>query len=227
MLILKPKLPEQKNSPAIAQAKNQKKSPAFPLVTRTFGEYQQQIQQDPNKTMESIKKAIPSIKLDLKYATKDNFTKQKWYKNSSDSYLRHIVIQALKQAQAQFQKLGYSILIWDAYRPYSVTVKMYQHYPNKIYLAPPQKGSRHNRGCAIDLTLIDLKTGKKLPMPTGFDSFSKQAFPKTPVKDSIKRKNRDFLIKIMEQYGFKVSLSEWWHFDFNNWKNYELLDLEF
>lgn len=214
-LILKPQLAAQK------------KSQTYPPVTTKFTEYQKQIENNPNKRMESIKNAIPSIKLDLKYATKNNFTKQKWYKNSSDSYLRHIVIKALKQAQIHFQSLGYGILIWDAYRPYSVSVKMYQSYPNKIYLAPPEKGSRHNRGCAIDLTLIELKTGKLLPMPTEFDSFNKQAFPKAIIKEPIKKKNRDLLIKIMEQHGFKVSLSEWWHFDFNNWKNYELLDLEF
>lgn len=203
----------------------QAKKSVRPLVTTGLAEYEAQVRQDSNKRMVEIQKIIPSIKLDLKYASKDNFAKQQFYPAGYVAYLRLIVAKALAGAQAEFQRLGYSLLIWDAYRPYSVTVKMYNHYPNKTYLAPPSKGSRHNRGCAVDLTLIELKTGRKIPMPTDFDSFSAQAFPKAEIKDAQKLQNRELLIRIMQKYGFKVSLSEWWHFDFVPWKKYELLDL--
>lgn len=195
-----------------------------PVVTRSMAEYLAQVALDSNKRMVLISQYIPSIKFDLKYASRDNFAKRQWYSYNT-AYLRLGVVGALAKAQAHFQRLGYGLLIWDAYRPYSVTVQMYQYYPNKIYLASPAKGSRHNRGCALDVTLIDLKTGQLVAMPTDFDSFSPQAFPKAPVKDQHKRQNRELLIWVMQSYGFKVSLSEWWHFDFIPWKDYELLDL--
>lgn len=94
-------------------------------------------------------------------------------------------------------------------------------------MASPYRGSRHNRGCAIDMTLIDLSTGKELKMPTGYDVFTKQAWPSTPVADPEVRRNRSKLISVMERHGFRVNSSEWWHFDFVGWKNFEVLDVNF
>jgi len=120
-----------------------------------------------------------------------------------------------------------AIKIYDAYRPYKATVKFYEFYRDTTYVASPYRGSRHNRGCAVDITLVDLKTGKELAMPTEFDSFKKEAWPSTPVKDSLVRKNRELLISVMQQHGFKVNASEWWHFDFTGWQQYEVTDIDF
>ena len=119
------------------------------------------------------------------------------------------------------------IKIFDGYRPYKATVKFYEVYHDTTYVASPYSGSRHNRGCALDLTVVDLKTGEELKMPTGYDSFSKQAWPSTPVADPLVRKNRALLISIMDKHGFNISTSEWWHFDFRGWKNFEVMDIDF
>jgi D-alanyl-D-alanine dipeptidase len=119
------------------------------------------------------------------------------------------------------------IKIFDAYRPYKATIKFYEVYHDTTYVASPYRGSRHNRGCAIDMTLIDLKTKKELKMPTGYDSFQKAAWPSSPASDPEIKKNRDLIIFIMEKQGFKVNRSEWWHFDFIGWKNFDVLDIDF
>jgi D-alanyl-D-alanine dipeptidase len=137
------------------------------------------------------------------------------------------VANAVKRAQAELQKQGLGIKIFDAYRPYKATVRFYEVYKDTTYVASPYKGSRHNRGCAIDMTLINLKTGEELKMPTGYDSFQKEAWPSTPIKDPEARKNRALIIQVMEKQGFKVNGSEWWHFDFIGWRNYEVLDIDF
>ena len=122
---------------------------------------------------------------------------------------------------------GLGIKIFDAYRPYKATVKFYEVYHDTTYVASPYRGSRHNRGCALDLTVVDLKTGEELKMPTEFDSFKKEAWPTSVVKDPDIRANRQLLIDAMEKHGFKVNASEWWHYDFIGWKNYEVLDIDF
>jgi len=96
-----------------------------------------------------------------------------------------------------------------------------------LYVASPAKGSRHNRGCAVDVSLIDLKTGKELEMPTAFDDFTERANPYYSNIPVIAKKNRSLLIDVMKKYGFTVYDSEWWHFDFNGWQNFSLLDLDF
>ena len=173
-----------------------------------------------------LRKLDPTIKLDVRYATTNNFTHEKIY-NLAKAYARKPVAESLKKAQADFSKLGVGIKIFDAYRPYKATVKFYEVYHDTTYVASPYRGSRHNRGCAIDMTIIDLKTGNELQMPTGFDSFKKEAWPTTPVKDPVIKKNRDMIISVMEKHGFKVNASEWWHFDFIGWKKYEVLDIDY
>jgi D-alanyl-D-alanine dipeptidase len=143
------------------------------------------------------------------------------------AFARLPVVEALKAVEVDLKTSGLGLKIYDAYRPYSVTVKFYEMAHDTNFVADPRKGSRHNRGCAIDLTIIDLKTGKELNMPTGFDSFSTKAsadYPDLP-KDEIK--NRELLKSVMQAHGFKVYRSEWWHYDFNDWQNYPLLDIPF
>ena len=188
--------------------------------------YYQEIKSNPNKKLVEIRKYIPSIVLDIRYATTNNFTHHQMYPQAK-AFARLPVVLAIKQVEASLAKQGLGLKIYDAYRPYSVTVKFYQLVSDTNFVADPRKGSKHNRGCAIDLSLINLKTGKELDMPTGFDSFSKRAAAAYPNLPKQEIDNRGLLKKVMEAHGFKQLKTEWWHFDFNGWQNYELLDVPF
>jgi D-alanyl-D-alanine dipeptidase len=198
----------------------------YGLKVTNLKEYQASIKVNPKKELIDLEQYIPGIVLDIRYATTNNFTGEKIY-NLAKAYARKPVADAVKRAQAELQKQGLGIKIFDAYRPYKATVRFYEVYKDTTYVASPYKGSRHNRGCAIDMTLINLKTGEELKMPTGYDSFQKEAWPSTPIKDPEARKNRALIIQVMEKQGFKVNGSEWWHFDFIGWRNYEVLDIDF
>jgi zinc D-Ala-D-Ala dipeptidase len=198
----------------------------YGLQAMTVEGYVASVKINPEKELIDLEKFIPSLVLDIRYATTNNFTKERIY-TLAKAYARKPVAESLKKIQADLQAQGLGIKIFDAYRPYKATVKFYEVYKDTTYVASPYRGSRHNRGCALDLTLIDLKTGKELKMPTGYDSFSKDAWPTTPVKDPVARKNRTLLINAMEKHGFRVNSSEWWHFDFIGWKKFEVLDIDF
>jgi len=143
------------------------------------------------------------------------------------AFARLPVVKALQQVEADLQTRGLGLKIYDAYRPYSVTVKFYEMAKDTNFVANPRQGSKHNRGCAVDLSLIDLKTGKELDMPTGFDSFSRKAAANYPAVSPTQLNNRELLKTIMQAHGFKVLNTEWWHYDFNGWAGYELLDIPF
>jgi D-alanyl-D-alanine dipeptidase len=198
----------------------------YGLKATGYQEYLASVKQNPDKALIDLQQAIPNLVLDIRYATTNNFTGQKIY-NLAKAYARKPVADALKKIQSELNKQGLGIKIFDAYRPYKATVKFYEVYKDTTYVASPYRGSRHNRGCALDLTMVDLKSGNELTMPTEFDSFRKEAWPRTPVNDPTVRKNRALLIHVMEKHGFKVNASEWWHYDFIGWKNYEVLDIDF
>lgn len=198
----------------------------YGLTPVTYNQYFSSIKSNPFNELVNLQKYIPGIVLDIRYATTNNFTGEKIY-SLARAYSRKPVADALKKAQEDFKKSGVGIKIYDAYRPYSATVKFYEVYRDTTYVASPYRGSRHNRGCALDMTIIDLKTGEELKMPTEFDSFKKEAWPSTHVKDPVIKKNRDLLISVMEKNGFKVNASEWWHFDFVGWQKYDVMDIDF
>jgi zinc D-Ala-D-Ala dipeptidase len=198
----------------------------YGLKPVTYVEYIESIKSNPNKELIDLEKFVPELVMDIRYATTNNFTGEQIY-NFPKAYARKPVAEALKKIQAELKPMGLGIKMFDAYRPYKATVKFYEVYKDTTYVASPYKGSRHNRGCALDLTLIDLKTGKELPMPTEYDSFKKEAWPSTPVEDPTIRKNRTTLITVMEKHGFRVNGSEWWHYDFIGYKAYEVLDIDF
>jgi zinc D-Ala-D-Ala dipeptidase len=198
----------------------------YGLTPTTFKQYQESIKINPNKELVDLEKLIPNIVLDIRYATTNNFTKEKIY-HLAKAYARKPVAEALKKAQQELNKQGLGIKVFDGYRPYSATVKFYEVYHDTTFVASPYRGSRHNRGCAVDITLMDLKTKKELKMPTPYDTFVKEARPTYPIKDIEAKKNRELLIAVMSKYGFKVNASEWWHFDFIGYKNYEVLDIDF
>lgn len=199
-----------------------------PFIVSSTKVYKQQVLENPSQKLEEIIKVIPSVKLDIKYATKDNFSGIAVY-NQARAFARKPVVSALANVQKELAKKGLGLKIFDAYRPYAVTVKFWKVTPidKKEFVANPKTGSRHNRGCAVDLTLIDLKTGKELEMPTPYDSFAKEASPTYEDIPAQQKQNRNLLIAVMESNGFKVIKNEWWHFDFKGWENFPLMDIPF
>jgi len=194
--------------------------------TKIYGiaRYKLQVKASPDKQLVEIKKYIPEIILDLRYATTNNFMHRRMYTRAK-AYARLPVVKALQQVEAELKMQGLGIKIYDAYRPYSITVNFYEMAPDTNFVADPRKGSKHNRGCAIDLSLINIKTGKELDMPTGFDSFSRKAGANYMDLPPQQIANRELLKTIMAKYGFRVISTEWWHYDFTGWEKYELLDI--
>ncbi|MBI3580193.1 MAG: M15 family metallopeptidase [Ignavibacteriales bacterium] len=170
----------------------------------------------------------PTIQRDIRYAGKNNFMSTVFY-SSAKAFMQRPAAEALVQAHRQLKKQGYGLLIHDAYRPWYVTKMFWDATPDdkKIFVADPSKGSRHNRGCAVDLTLYDHKTGKPVEMVSGYDEFSDRAFPEYPGGTSLQRYYRTLLRKAMEEQGFTVYEWEWWHFDFGDWKHYPIGTLTF
>lgn len=207
--------------PQVSVAQN-----SYGLTPTTLAGYKTSVKANPEKELIDLERFVPGLVLDIRYATANNFTGEKIY-NSAKAYARKPVAEALKRVQSDLKPQGLGIKIFDAYRPYKATVKFYEIYRDTTYVASPYRGSRHNRGCALDLTIINLKSGEELKMPTGYDSFKKEAWPTTPVSDPLIRKNRALLINAMEKHGFRVNSSEWWHYDFIGWKKYEVLDIDF
>jgi D-alanyl-D-alanine dipeptidase len=195
-------------------------------VIKDYQEYHKTVLADSSNILLNIKQLIPNITLEIKYATKDNFIGEAVYKLPL-AFARKPVVEALAKIQKELEKQGLGIKIWDAYRPYTITDLFYERTHDTMYVSVPWKGSRHNRGCAIDLTLIDLKTGKELEMPTPFDNFTNKAHPDFMQLTKNILANRSFLISIMEKYGFTVYNSEWWHFDFRGWEKFDLMDIPF
>jgi D-alanyl-D-alanine dipeptidase len=198
------------------------------VVINDLKTYKNQVEANPNMQLIEIKRIVPNITLDIKYATKNNFANEAVY-NQARSFARKPVVDSLYKIEQDLNKKGLGLKIFDGYRPYAVTVKFWNITPNnkKDYVANPKTGSRHNRGCAVDLTLIDYKTKKELVMPTPYDSFAPEASPTFENISALAKKNRDFLIETMTKYGFKVYKNEWWHFDFVGWENYPLMDIPF
>ncbi len=171
----------------------------------------------------------PTIKLDLRYATKNNFLQIPLYTSAAKAYLQRPAAEALVRAHKNLEKQGYGLLIHDAYRPWHVTKMFWDATPEKYhdFVADPSKGSRHNRGCAVDLTLYDRKTGKVIEMVGGFDEFSDRSYPDYLGGTSLQRWHRDLLRRNMEAQGFKVYEAEWWHYDYRDWRSYPILNLTF
>lgn len=167
----------------------------------------------------------PTIIIDLKYATTDNFTGKKVY-NYSACMLQKNTMKKLINANNEFKSLGYAIKIWDAYRPSDVQKNLWELVKDRRFIADPNLyGSRHNRGAAIDITLVD-STGKELEMPTKFDEFNESAFRNSKMSDAA-RKNLDLLTTIMVKNGFKTIETEWWHYDDSDADSYPILNIPF
>jgi D-alanyl-D-alanine dipeptidase len=197
-------------------------------VISDWKEYSHQVKNDPTKKMVELGTFIPGIVYDLRYATTNNFMKRKMYPAKTDvTYLRLPAAEALKKVQEELATTGLGLKIFDAYRPYSVTVHFWELIKDERYVANPAKGSGHNRGIAVDLTIIDLKSGIELDMGTGFDNFTDTAHSNFQHLDKKVIENRKLLRSLMEKNGFKVLDTEWWHFFIPGSDRYELLNLPF
>jgi len=170
----------------------------------------------------------PSLHLDVRYATENNFMGAVFYEEPR-AFLQRPAAEALKRAHEKLAKAGFGLLIHDGYRPWFVTRMFWDGTPAEHHdmVADPSKGSRHNRGCAVDLTLCDPKSGAPLRMPSGYDEFSDRANPWYFGGTSEQRWLRDTLRHAMEAEGFTVYENEWWHFDFGAWKEYPVLNQRF
>jgi D-alanyl-D-alanine dipeptidase len=170
----------------------------------------------------------PDIRLDIRYATKDNVTGVQLY-DQARAFLVPAAAWALVRAQDSARRDGYGLLIHDAYRPWRVTKKLWDMTPRskRSFVADPKVGSRHNRGCAVDLTLYHRATGKAAEMPSAYDEFSERAYRNYSGGSAAATANRARLEHYMQTQGFIGISNEWWHFDFGDWPEYPILDIEF
>jgi D-alanyl-D-alanine dipeptidase len=170
----------------------------------------------------------PTIKLDIRYATTNNFLGTPLY-TQARAFLQRPAAEALVRANHELKAQGYGLIIHDGYRPWYVTKIFWDATPDdkKIFVADPKDGSKHNRGCAVDLSLYDLKTGQEVDMPSGYDEMSDRAYADYPGGTTDERARRAVLRQAMEKQGFQVIPKEWWHFDYKDWKQYPIQNMKF
>ena len=170
----------------------------------------------------------PAIRLDIRYATTRNLLGTPLY-SEARAFMQRPAAQALVRVAHSLAAEGYGLLVYDAYRPWYVTKVFWDALPPKLhrFVADPAEGSRHNRGCAVDLTLYDLRTGRPVPMPSLYDETSERAYPSYRGGTAEQRRMRDLLRRHMEAEGFSVYEFEWWHYDYRDWKSYRIENVRF
>jgi zinc D-Ala-D-Ala dipeptidase len=170
----------------------------------------------------------PTIKLDIRYATKNNFLGKKVYKEAR-AFLQRPAAEALVRVNQKLRGGGYGLVVHDGYRPWSVTKIFWDVTPEdkKIFVADPARGSRHNRGCAVDLSLFDLKTGATVKMPSEYDEMTERAHINYECATPEAKRLREMLRAAMTAEGFAVYEPEWWHYDYKDWKEYPILNVKF
>ncbi|MFN5127486.1 MAG: M15 family metallopeptidase [Sphingomonadaceae bacterium] len=183
---------------------------------------------DPKRLLELIK-LDPAIRLDMRYATSNNFTGRVLY-DEARAFLTAPAALAVVRASKMAQSDGFGLTIYDAYRPWRITKKLWDATPvgpKKEYVANPKRGSKHNRGCAVDLTLHDLQTGQLVEMPSEFDDFSEKAHRDYMGASAAAIANRTRLARYLEAEGFVGLSNEYWHFDFTGWEQFPVMDIPF
>ena len=183
---------------------------------------------DPKRLLELIK-LDPAIRLDMRYATSNNFTGRVLY-DEARAFLAAPAALAVARASKMAQSDGFGLTIYDAYRPWRITKELWDATPvgpKKDYVANPKRGSKHNRGCAVDLTLYDLQTGQLVEMPTEFDDFSEKAHRDYMGASAAAIANRARLARYLEAEGFVGLSNEHWHFDFTGWEQFPVMDIPF
>jgi D-alanyl-D-alanine dipeptidase len=173
-----------------------------------------------------VDSVVPGIFLDIRYASACNFMGKPMY-NRKAAYLVKPAAEAIRMVEDSLRKLGLGLVFYDGYRPYSVTVEFWNAATDRRYVADPRQGSRHNRGCAVDVGLVRYCDKTLLEMPTPYDDFTRKAhaFSRRATDEAIA--NRKLLQSLMTRFGFRIFPTEWWHFDFRGWHRYPLLDVGF
>ncbi len=171
-----------------------------------------------------VKKYIPGVVVHLRYATRDNFMHKRVYPKDARCLLRRSVVRALKRAEQHLERAGYRLELWDCYRPLSVQRYMWKLVPTPGLVANPKHGSNHNRGSAVDCTLVHLD-GSKVEMPTDLDSFTPEAHAHATNVPKRARKHRMILQSVMMGLGFTTIRMEWWHFNYMNARHYPIADV--
>lgn len=173
-------------------------------------------------------KLDPTIKLDVRYAGTNNFLGRAVYREAR-AFLQRPAAEALMRVNQSMRKKGYGVLVFDGYRPWAVTKDFWDSTPQskRNFVANPAKGSKHNRGCAVDLSLFELSTGQEVEMPSEYDEMTERASPIYDGGAQESRRLRDLLRNAMEAEGFIVNEYEWWHFDYKDWRKYPILNIPF
>jgi len=175
-----------------------------------------------------LTKLDPTIRLDIRYATKNNFLGKAVYKQRR-AFLQRPAAEALVRVNQILRRQGYGLVVFDGYRPWAVTKVFWDVTPpdKKIFVADPAKGSRHNRGCAVDLSLFDLKTGELVKMPSEYDEMTERAHINYECGTAEAKRLRELLRAAMSAEGFAVYEPEWWHYDYKDWKEYPIMNIKF
>ena len=212
---MKPKLIALCLCVSVAVVSAQEGPPKDPKATRTAD-------------LVELVKLDPTIKLDIRYAGSNNFLGKPVYKEAR-AFLQRPAAEALLAAHKDLARAGYGLMIHDGYRPWAITKLFWDMTAGfqREFVADPKTGSKHNRGCAVDLTIYDLATGKVVEMPGGYDEMTPRSYPDYPGGPPEPRAKRDLLRKAMESHGFTVESNEWWHFNFRDWPLYPILDIAF
>jgi D-alanyl-D-alanine dipeptidase len=168
----------------------------------------------------------PTLRLDVRYATEDNFLGARLYPVAR-VFLQRPVAEALVRAHRALARHGLGLVVHDGYRPWFVTKIMWEATPRRLrpFVANPSRGSRHNRGCAVDVSLYALATGEPVEMPSGYDELGERAHPSYRGGTAAARWHRELLRREMERQGFRVFRTEWWHFDHRDWREYPILNV--
>jgi len=195
------------------------------IILRAWGEEKTKASAQPGAELVDIKEVNPHIRVHMRYATEDNFTKKKLY-DSNTCFLRKSVAIKLDAVQKELEGMGLGLKVWDCYRPLAVQRIFWAIVPDERYVANPGKGSHHNRASAVDVTLVDSQ-GKEVQMPTGFDDFSPRAHHDYQDLPAQAIKNRELLKGLMKRAGFIPLPEEWWHYDDETWMQFDILDVRF
>ena len=202
------------------------------VVIALVGAFQQGPPKDPAATraadLVELVKLDPTIKLDIRYAGSNNFLGKPVYPEAR-AFLQRPAAEALLAAHRDLKAHGYGLLIHDGYRPWAITKLFWDMTsgPQREFVADPATGSKHNRGCAVDLTMYDLKTGQVVQMPGDYDEMTERSSPDYGGGPAEARARRDLLRRAMESHGFAVEPNEWWHFNYRDWREYPILDIPF
>jgi D-alanyl-D-alanine dipeptidase len=214
----------------LVQAPVPARAPAVPLnqyglpVVERLETYRQQALRERDVALVDLRRFVPGLRVRLAYTTPDNPTGRVLY-DARRAYLRLPAALALRAAQRDLARRDAGLLVYDAYRPYAATLALWAAVGDSAYAAPPPSGSRHNRGAAVDVGLVDLRTGEPLRMPTAYDVFTPAAAQGYNALPAAAVADRELLRSTMERHGFRPLASEWWHYDFKTWPRFSLLDL--